>query len=875
MTPEQTDWLSLVHQTNDLVAQDRHGYPKVQRDLTGLLLSSQSARARTSRVRSQDEQAAATRLLAMQGFDAGRLNQDVAMLELQPTLEDVFHADTTSVEDYLQQIQDMTILTAIQEAQQDTIMSFERYMSDCMNRDWANDKAGLFSSVAPFTGLSAGGSALGGLSFGSVARGDTGAFAGGAKLGPQEQAYVAVVKQLTAAAAAAAAGGGAAQPDPITAFGAACEQYEDKSPDTLMSNCWKLLGDILSIAQGKGATPAQGTGYVEMLLQGGRNHLQSGFAAHMRSVVSRHRSTAQRGADPDPLRDVQAYLAVKFRDKGLLDITAPGGVDTTWAQFRDKGLLDITAPGGVDTTWAQVYYGLRSGMHDVALRAAERALDFSQRGAAGGGSVKQLLQAWLGNAAGFRSSHGARMVQECERLLQSYNQKQGQLKQDYQLLVYALMAGDSRSVDTLFKLSPGLFPTMEDYIWVKLSLVNTAPAAAGAGSSLGGGSSSWGGSMSPSSGGGLGQGAPAYTLAALQAELNRWGPKYYSKDGAEPLLFLTVLLLSLQFKRGLAFLLKSDMAKAYRLDGIHLALALHFTGVLACNTDDPAAGAPLDLSLPDAVASFGRRYVASDSSTALQYYMLAAELAGGGVKEQGKLFRELLVQSKDYGTLLGGGGALGSGGAIQQFVPDPKQRANLFESVAYDCQINQQPDEARELFMAAQKPRAALRIINQQLSAAIHASKGAVTESVAVLLSRGQAAVEAIAAAPDPTSRRDAEAFQQLQLIRQMVELAGQGQWDKVLQASSQLSFIPTEKARIEVCKLEVRQLDDSVRERMSDVLQILAAAISQAKSSPDSRMLSMLRERVACLKVFVLDLDPSITPQVYERINACVREFS
>jgi hypothetical protein len=53
---------------------------------------------------------------------------------------------------------------------------------------------------------------------------------------------------------------------------------------------------------------------------------------------------------------------------------------------------------------------------------------------------------------------------------------------------------------------------MEDYTWVKLSLVNTAPAAAGAGGAFGGGSSSWGGglsgSMSPSSGGGLGQGAP-------------------------------------------------------------------------------------------------------------------------------------------------------------------------------------------------------------------------------------------------------------------------------------------------------------------------------------------------------------------------------
>jgi hypothetical protein len=49
-------------------------------------------------------------------------------------------------------------------------MSFERYMSDCMTRDWASDKQGLFSSVAPFTGLSAGGTAMGGLSFGSVAR---------------------------------------------------------------------------------------------------------------------------------------------------------------------------------------------------------------------------------------------------------------------------------------------------------------------------------------------------------------------------------------------------------------------------------------------------------------------------------------------------------------------------------------------------------------------------------------------------------------------------------------------------------------------------------------------------------------------------------
>ena len=58
----------------------------------------------------------------------------------------------------------------LQEAQHDTIMSFERYMNDSMTRDWATDKQGLFSSIAPYTGL--GGPSAAGLSFGSVARAD-------------------------------------------------------------------------------------------------------------------------------------------------------------------------------------------------------------------------------------------------------------------------------------------------------------------------------------------------------------------------------------------------------------------------------------------------------------------------------------------------------------------------------------------------------------------------------------------------------------------------------------------------------------------------------------------------------------------------------
>ena len=70
-------------------------------------------------------------------------------------------------------------------------------------------------------------------------------------------------------------------------------------------------------------------------LQGARSHLQAGFLRYMHGQVNRNRGAAQRGADPDPLRDVQAYIMVKYKDKGPLDLVAgPGGLDTTWAQVH-------------------------------------------------------------------------------------------------------------------------------------------------------------------------------------------------------------------------------------------------------------------------------------------------------------------------------------------------------------------------------------------------------------------------------------------------------------------------------------------------------------------------------------------------------------
>lgn len=53
---------------------------------------------------------------------------------------------------------------------------------------------------------------------------------------------------------------------------------------------------------------------------------------------------------------------------------------------------------------------------------------------------------------------------------------------------------------------------------------------------------------------------------------------------------------------------------------------------------------------------------------------------------QGALLRELLAASRDYGTLLGGGGP-GARGALHALVPDASELRRLLESVAYECQV--------------------------------------------------------------------------------------------------------------------------------------------------------------------------------------------
>ena len=79
-----------------------------------------------------------------------------------------------------------------------------------------------------------------------------------------------------------------------------------------------------------------------------------------------------------------------------------------------------------------------------------------------------------------------------------------------------------------------------------------------------------------------------------------WRPVVSPRVGQEPLLYLTVLLLSLQFGAAVAFIARDPSTKPYRLDAVHLAIALLHHQLLDVSSQDAGVCQPLT----DAVHAF-------------------------------------------------------------------------------------------------------------------------------------------------------------------------------------------------------------------------------------------------------------------------------
>lgn len=769
---------------------------------------SQRLRAKAARGDPTTETLDASRLLAQEGLNPRRLNQALQTFELRPSYEDVFRGDTASVGEYLQQVHETIAATTVQEVQRSAAAAFEGHMDACMEAGWAREKRALLDSVEPFSTAA---SPLGG---GGIPTSTPPAARGGLLLRGRAARYAEVIRKINAALASGQ------RYEAVGDFAAACSEDAGGDQRTTVLRLWQVLQRQLD---GVYSLPASARSQREaLLISGARKYLEENFVAYMQQVVVTHRTVAALGGSPSRLGLVQAYLRV--REKA-------------------RGTLDFDQPGGADTCWLRIYVCLRAGFLAEAVAVARAAHEGpATPRVAAPRDLSAMLQEWMdGGCRPLSGESGAAALAECERLSRDKTAREREPHLPHRIAIYALLAGSNRSVDAVSREFPAFFPTIEDFMWVKLSVVR-----------LGGGR---GGPGGPSSSSSMSGGLEAFTLADLQKYLLQYPPSHFSHGGREPLLYAVVLLLSLQAAAAVAFLARDPSAKDFRLDAVHLGACLWHAHVLGNTT--PADG---DASAGRLLHQYGRSLVHGNIALALEYYMLSAAAQGGSLQVRGALLRELLTESKAYGMLLGAGGAVGESGALATFIPDPEERRKVLEAVAGECAAAAQLEEAVELYMVAGRPRQALRILNQRLSDALEASlvDGAKAEESDALMARAGAAAAALGTSRDPADLKEMEALGQLKAVKSLLISSARGDHSGVLSALGDLNFIPLERYRLQVCAGAAAGLHPAVADRLQAVLLAAAEALAAAGKW----------EELQILVSFAAAVPNRVSQAAYQRLN-------
>ncbi|KAK9828502.1 hypothetical protein WJX72_000423 [[Myrmecia] bisecta] len=822
------DWDSLLQNSEALAARDSQGLPRVDRDIRQVEQYSQKLRAKAQRIDPSADTLAATRLLAHEGLNTRKLTRALQTFELKPTYEDVFEVETSTVEEYLQQMHQMTVITAIQDAQRDTMHAFEEYMDECMEADWAAEKRQLFDEVMPSNGLRPGAIPSGYASsyaptpirspggFTSGAGPGTPGFASGAnaaQLTGREKAYTDVVHELNEA-------GAQRQPfNAVAKFAAACASEPSGGQRSTMQKCWELLQAILDEA--KSVSAGARSHHVEALLRGARKHLEAGHASYVQNIIHNNRAQANLGGGPSKLGLICAFIRIRE---------------------KDAGAMDFDQHGGIDTTWQCIYYCLRSGFHQEALQMAKSIKDHHLGRA--GHDFSSYLKEWVDNQGRVSNASAAALSQEVERLLKHSSATKA-ASHKYKVMLYTLLAGDRKAAEHLLRETSTLFSTIEDFMWFKVALVRPPRPDRPTGNTM------------------FSDGMPGevYTLTDLQTYLTQYPDTHYSHGGREPLLYVMVLLYSLQFRGAVTFLAKHASAKTYRVDAVHLAIALqHHQALDAGGEGDIGARSGVDIA--SVIHRYGRSFVTQAPELALEYYMLAAAAKGGSLADKGALLRELLTDSRAFGFLLGSGGAGGEAGAIERFVPDGDQRRQLIEAVAHDCQMAAQLDWAVELYMYAGRPTAALNILNQQLSDGLEASlvDPAKAEEVEQVIRRGNAAAANLVTAHGVADEREKQAFASLKSSLNLLQASRRGETGVVQQTLDELQFIPQEEFRLHRCVADVRSgaLHTAVAARLPALLQAVGQALAATGQA----------NRLRTIAGFASELPQRVPQHVFQELN-------
>ncbi|KAG6477730.1 hypothetical protein ZIOFF_061161 [Zingiber officinale] len=830
---EMSGWTELLHSSTKLLehAGPSSHFPPLQRNLDQLESLSKKLKSKTLRAE------APSQLLAREGIDAERLARDLKSFELKTTFEDVFPSEATNVEEYLQQVHEMAMVSSIQEAQKDNLRSFNEHMMRVLEEDWQKEKREFLQSLSRLSTLPRGnsGALSGGLvrnvqmpsqiSSPNVPKGpsvmEVVALTNKPIIDKKATVYAEIVSNLNEARARGLPF------KPATAFKTAYENLNldfSGSKSVTLQKIWHLTQALV----GEYLNYQHKLSRKMILITGARHHLEWGHEKYILDTIKAHPAQAALGGAVGNLEKIQAFLRVRLRDHGVLDF--------------DAG--DKSRQPPVDTTWQQIYYCLRTGYYNEAKKVAELSR-------AAHHFAPQLAE-WIASSGSISPDTASAASEECEKLLRMGDRAGRPGYDRKKLLLYAMISGNRRQIDRLLRDMPNLFNTIEDFLWFKLSAVRD----------FSGGSSSIV----------LSEGLVPYSLDDLQSYLNKFEPSYYTKNGKDPLVYPYVLLLSIQLLPAVVYLSKEVGEEGYNVDSVHISIALADHGVLSDGIGAFSKRGIMDAcaEVASIIKQYGSVYLRQGNlELALEYYAQAAAAMGGGEvswraqgsndqqRQQNKMLSQLLTEIllKDGGvSLLLGPRGTGEEGSLSKYMMDQNSRKQFLLEAARQCQESGLHDKSIEIHKRVGAFAVALETVNKCLSDAICAiSRGKLDgdSQAASLIHSGNDILESYRISSDaslqerePVSEQQT-VLRELEAILQVHKLARAGQHVDALQEIVKIPFLPLNPLVPDV-SYDIRSLSPYVQACVPDILKITLVCLENVRDSDGT--LRTLKSKIANL---------------------------
>ncbi|KAI9110313.1 hypothetical protein K1719_018755 [Acacia pycnantha] len=848
-------WTDLLHSSTKLLEQAAPSaqFPPLQRNLDQLEALSKKLKSKSLRTEAPSQSIAATRLLAREGINAEQLARDLKSFELKTTFEDVFPAEATSVEEYLQQVHEMAMVSAIQEAQKDNLRSFNDYMMKVLEEDWQKEKRDFLQSLSristlPRTNMIATSNV--GTRPGQLVASSPQASSGiaGTEIVPlaskpvvekKAAVYAEVVKNLNKARE------GALPFKPAAAFKGAYESLNiDASggKSVSMRKIWHLVQMLID----EDTALQQRVSRRMSLIIGARRHLEWGHEKYIMDTIQSHPAQAALGGGVGNLQRIRAFLRIRLRDYGILDF--------------DAG--DARRQPPVDTTWQQIYFCLRSGYYDEARNVALSSRASHQ--------FVPLLTEWINTGGMVPEEIATAASDECERMLRTGDRIGRAAYDKKKLLLYAIISGSRRHIDRLLRDQPNLFSTIEDFLWFKLSAVRDCPS----------------GSTSIV----LSDGLVPYSLDDLQTYLNKFEPSYYTKNGKDPLVYPYILLLSIQLLPAVLYMSKETGDEGYNIDAAHLSIVLADHGVLSEGTVAGQKLGAMDAcaEVSSIIRQYGSMYLRlGDLQVALEYYAQAAAAVGGGwmswtgrvnIDQQRQrslmlkqLLTELLLRDGGIYLLLGARGA-GEEGELGRFVTDPKSREQFLIEAACQCEEAGMFDKSIEILKRVGAFSSALNTINKCLSEAICALfRGRIDgeSTTAGLIHSGNEILDTYSYYPHVSLQERDHVFAQQTVLRQLEailsihKLSRTGNYVGALREVAKLQFLPLDPRGPNIAVDVFENLSPHVQACIPDLLKVALTCLDNVTDTDGS--LRALRAKIA--NFIANNLKRNWPRDLYERV--------